>query len=341
MSKSIKRRSLLKRLPAILTAPAAIATISTNAISCADAPNEVEKTPTPDHSKSTVIVSTWNNQKANNTAAKSAADGSNIIDAIVDGISIVESDIEDMSVGKGGRPDRMGDVTLDACMMDHAGEAGGVCFMKDIEHPIQVARDVMYKTPHVLLAGEGAKRFAIEQGYPTTNLLTEKAKAELAEWKKTSTYKPIPNIEMHDTIGMIGIHDGKLGGGCSTSGLAYKMQGRVGDSPIIGAGLFVDGAAGACTATGMGEMMMKNLSTFLVVEFMRGGDSPREACKKSIMRVTDKLNGQRSELQMGLVAIDSKGNVGGYSILPGFVYAQTVDGKTEVIEAESIFGEEF
>jgi len=337
MSKSIKRRKLLKLFPAYLVAPAALTTISTTAIGCTDAPQKSNKSSAQDRTRSTVIISTWNNQNANDTAAKSAADGSNIIDAIVDGISTVESDINDMSVGKGGRPDRMGDVTLDACMMNHNGEAGGVCFMKDIEHPIQVARDVMYKTPHVLLAGEGAKRFAIEQGYPTTNLLTEKAKAELDEWKKTSTYKPIPNIEMHDTIGMIGIHNGKLGGGCSTSGLAYKMQGRVGDSPIIGAGLFVDGTAGACTATGMGEMMMKNLSTFLVVEFMRGGDSPKEACKRSIKRVTDKLNGQRSELQMGLVAIDAKGNVGGYSILPGFVYALTIDGETEVVEAESIF----
>ncbi|MFT4532953.1 MAG: N4-(beta-N-acetylglucosaminyl)-L-asparaginase [Saprospiraceae bacterium] len=330
MSNTIKRRRLLKLFPAYLAAPAII--VSTAKVAgCAPAPvSNIGKT---------VIISTWNNQKANNLAAEAAKGGKNIIDSIVEGISHVESDIEDMSVGKGGRPDREGDVTLDSCIMDHQGNAGGVCFMKDIEHPIQVARDVMYHTPHVLLAGEGATKFALERGHPKTNLLTEAAAKALEEWKVESKYQPIPNIEQHDTIGMIGIHGGKLGGGCSTSGLAYKMQGRVGDSPIIGAGLYVDGETGACTATGMGEIMMKNLSCFLVVEFMRSGDSPTEACKKAVKRVADKIKGSKNDQQMGLIALDRNGNIGGQSVLPGFVYAVTIDGETDVVKVGSYFNE--
>ena len=209
--------------------------------------------------------------------------------------------------------------------------------MQSIEHPIQVAREVMYNTPHVLLAGEGATKFAISKGYEKTELLTEKSKAEYKEWLKEKKYKPIPNIEQHDTIGMLGLHEDKLGGGCSTSGLAYKLKGRVGDSPIIGAGLFVDGEVGGCTATGMGEIMMKNLSSFLVVEFMRSGDSPQIACEKAIKRITNKMKGEKEDQQVGLLAIDVNGNTGGYSVLPGFTYAKTVDGVTTIVKCDSFF----
>lgn len=328
MSNTIKRRSLLKLFPAYIIAPTIIAG-TTKVAGCAPAPSS--------NIGKSVILSTWNNQEANDIAARSAKNGKNTIDSIVEGISHVESDIEDMSVGKGGRPDREGDVTLDSCIMDHEGNAGGVCFMKEIEHPIQVARDVMYHTPHVLLAGEGATNFALSRGYAKTNLLTKAASDALDEWKVESKYHPVPNIEQHDTIGMIAIHNGKLGGGCSTSGLAFKMQGRVGDSPIIGAGLFVDGEVGACTATGMGEIMMKNLSSFLVVEYMRSGDTPTEACKKAVKRVADKMKGSKKDQQMGLIALDRNGNIGGYSVLPGFVYAVSIDAKTEVVIADSYF----
>ncbi len=331
MSKTIKRRNLLKLFPAYLVAPS-ILVAGNNTVGCAPSStnNNIGKS---------IILSTWNNKIANSIAANAIKNGKNIIDSIVDGISHVESDIDDMSVGKGGRPDREGDVTLDSCIMDHEGNAGGVCFMKDIEHPIQVARDVMYHTPHVLLAGEGARKFALERGYPKTNLLTDKSAKALEEWKVESKYQPTPNIEQHDTIGMIGVHDGVLGGGCSTSGLAFKMQGRVGDSPIIGAGLYVDGEVGACTATGMGEIMMKNLSSFLVVEFMRNGDSPEVACEKAVKRVVAKSKNDTKNQQMGLIAIDKNGNVGGYSILPGFTFATTIDGVTTITKSESHFVE--
>lgn len=327
MSNSIKRRSLLKLFPAAVTLPTIL---TSNALVYGCAPQIT-------NDKQSVFVSTWNNKNANNEAAQSAKEGKNVIDSIVDGISYVESDIADMSVGKGGRPDRDGDVTLDSCIMDHDGEAGGVCFMQHIEHPIQVAKEVMYSTPHVLLAGEGATRFAISKGHEKTELLTEKSIAEYNEWAKEKKYKPIPNIEQHDTIGMLGLHNGKLGGGCSTSGLAYKLKGRVGDSPIIGAGLFVDGTVGACTATGMGEIMMKNLSSFLVVEFMRNGDSPQIACEKAIQRITSKMKGNKSDQQVGLLAMDVHGNIGGYSVLQGFTYARTINGVTDIVECASFF----
>jgi len=327
MSNTIKRRSLLKLFPAVVVFPSVLASNSM-LYGCAPQKSSINDS---------VFVSTWNNENANNEASKSAKSGKNVIDSIVDGISYVESDIKDMSVGKGGRPDRDGDVTLDSCIMDHDGEAGGVCFMQSIEHPIQVAKEVMYNTPHVLLAGVGATRFAISKGHKKTDLLTDESIAEYKEWLKEMKYKPVPNIEQHDTIGMLGVHGGKLGGGCSTSGLAYKLKGRVGDSPIIGAGLFVDGEVGGCTATGMGEIMMKNLSSFLVVEFMRVGDSPQLACEKAIKRITDKMKGNKEDQQVGLLAIDAEGNTGGYSVLPGFTYAKTVNGKTTIVECKSYF----
>ncbi len=327
MSNTIKRRSLLKLFPAVAILPTVLAS---NSMMHGCAPRELA-------TNDSIFVSTWYNQNANNEAANSAKSGKNVIDSIVDGVSYVESDIEDMSVGKGGRPDRDGDVTLDSCIMDHNGEAGGVCFMQSIEHPIQVAREVMYNTPHVLLAGEGATRFALSKGHEKTDLLTKESKSEYKEWLKEKKYKPVPNIEQHDTIGMLGLHDGKLGGGCSTSGLAYKLKGRVGDSPIIGAGLFVDGGIGGCTATGLGEIVMKNLSSFLVVEFMRGGDSPQLACEKAIKRIVDKMKGNKEDQQVGLLAIDVNGNIGGYSILTGFTYAKTINGETSIVECQSYF----
>ena len=328
MSNTIKRRTLLKIFPTVALFPAVL-TSNSLMYGCATREEALND--------ASIFVSTWNNETANNTAAGAARAGKNVIDSIVDGISYVESDIEDMSVGKGGRPDRDGDVTLDACIMDHEGEAGGVCFMQSIEHPIQVAKAVMYDTPHVLLAGVGATRFAESKGHKKTDLLTDKAREEYKEWLVEAKYEPIPNIEQHDTIGMLGLHQGKMGGGCSTSGLAYKLKGRVGDSPIIGAGLYVDGEVGGCTATGMGELMMKSLSSFLVVEFMRGGDSPQTACEKAIKRITSKMDKDARNLQVGLLAMSVTGEIGGYSVLPGFTYAKTVNGATSIVKCNSYF----
>ncbi|MEP1015520.1 isoaspartyl peptidase/L-asparaginase family protein, partial [Maribacter dokdonensis] len=222
--------------------------------------------------------------------------------------------------GNGGRPDRDGNVTLDACIMDKDGNCGAVLAMQNIANPISVARKVMEETPHVMLAGKGAEQFAYEQGFEKTNLLTEESKQAWEEWKKTSQYKPIINIENHDTIGMLAIDvDGDIAGACTTSGMAYKMAGRVGDSPIIGAGLFVDNEVGGATATGVGEEVVRTVGSFLIVELMRQGKSPQEACEEGVKRIIAK-NKDKQDFQIGFIAINKKGETGGYCIHPGFTY---------------------
>jgi len=283
-----------------------------------------------------VVISTWNNQMANETALNEMLAGNKIIDAIEKGINHVENDPKDMSVGYGGRPDREGVVTLDACIMDQKGNAGSVCYLKNIKNPISIAKKVMYNTPHVILAGEGAKQFALEQGFQEENLLTEVARKEYEEWLKEKKYEPKANIERHDTIGMLAMDkSGNLSGGCSTSGMAYKLAGRVGDSPIIGAGLFVDNDYGAATATGVGEEVLKSLGSFLIVELMRQGATPQQACEEAVKRIQKKLSS--TDIQVGYVAIDKSGRTGAYSILPGFNYCISNSAQSSVYEATSYY----
>tara|TARA_B110000046_G_scaffold68241_1_gene76207 strand:+ start:1141 stop:2094 length:954 start_codon:yes stop_codon:yes gene_type:complete len=282
-----------------------------------------------------LIISTWPHILDNQIALKAVQEG-NLLDGIEKGINNVENNPLDQSVGIGGRPDRTGTVTLDACIMDKEHRAGSVCYLKDIKNPISVARLVMEDTPHVILAGDGALQFALDKGFQKENLLTEKSKAEYVEWLKTAEYKPKVNVELHDTIGMLAIdQNGDISGGCSTSGLGYKMQGRVGDSPIIGAGLFVDNEVGAATATGMGELVLTTLGSFLTVEFMRQGMSPLEACKAAVMRTIEKNKDSYKEMQVGYVAMDKYGRYGGYSIQPGFQYTVTYENHNKVYDAQS------
>ena len=282
-----------------------------------------------------LIISTWPHILDNQIALKAVQEG-NLLDGIEKGINNVENNPLDQSVGIGGRPDRTGTVTLDACIMDKEHRAGSVCYLKDIKNPISVARLVMEDTPHVILAGDGALQFALDKGFQKENLLTEKSKAEYVEWLKTAEYKPKVNVELHDTIGMLAIdQNGDISGGCSTSGLGYKMQGRVGDSPIIGAGLFVDNEVGAATATGMGELVLTTLGSFLTVEFMRQGMSPLEACKAAVMRTIEKNKDSYKEMQVGYVALDKYGRYGGYSIQPGFQYTVTYQNHNKVYDAQS------
>jgi N4-(beta-N-acetylglucosaminyl)-L-asparaginase len=282
-----------------------------------------------------LIISTWPHILDNQIALKAVQEG-NLLDGIEKGINNVENNPLDQSVGIGGRPDRTGTVTLDACIMDKEHRAGSVCYLKDIKNPISVARLVMEDTPHVILAGDGALQFALDKGFQKENLLTEKSKAEYVEWLKTAEYKPKVNVELHDTIGMLAIdQNGDISGGCSTSGLGYKMQGRVGDSPIIGAGLFVDNEVGAATATGMGELVLTTLGSFLTVEFMRQGMSPLEACKAAVMRTIEKNKDSYKEMQVGYVALDKYGRYGAYSIQPGFQYTVTYQNHNKVYDAQS------
>jgi isoaspartyl peptidase/L-asparaginase-like protein (Ntn-hydrolase superfamily) len=301
-----------------------------------------------------LVVSTWRHGlPANDAAWKVLAGGGRALDAVEAGVRVSEADPEVMSVGYGGRPDREGHVTLDACVMDERGEAGAVAFLQGILHPVSVARKVMELTPHVMLVGEGARRFAAAQGFPEQDLLTDKARAEWQEWQKkaeyspwtpptdpgsTSSARPPRQGDNHDTISMLALDEaGNLSGACTTSGLAYKMHGRVGDSPIIGASLFVDNEVGAACATGVGEEVMKTLGSFLIVELMRRGATPQEACEEGIARILHRhRNGDLSQVQVGYLAIDRAGNVGAYDVQPWFQYAITdAQEGTRLVDAAS------
>ncbi|TQO38184.1 N4-(beta-N-acetylglucosaminyl)-L-asparaginase [Arenibacter algicola] len=272
-----------------------------------------------------IVICTWNFKNATAKAWEVLEKGGSSLDAVEQGVMVEEADLSNETVGNGGRPDRDGHVTLDACIMDKDGNCGAVLCMKNIAHPISVARKVMEDTPHVMLAGKGAEQFAYEKGFPKTNLLTEKAKKDWLEWKKKSKYETIINIENHDTIGMLAIDkNGDIAGACTTSGMGYKMAGRVGDSPIIGAGLFVDNEVGGATATGVGEEVVRTVGSFLIVELMRQGKSPQEACEEGVRRIMEK-NKDRRDFQIGFIAINKKGETGGYCIHPGFSYSKFVE----------------
>ena len=280
-------------------------------------------------------ISTWKTTEANQKAGQMLDKGENALDAAVAGVAIEEENPKNTTVGYGGAPDRTGKVTLDACVMNHLGDCGSVVAVENIVNVARLAKDVMEKTPHVMLSGKGAEEFAISQGYKKTDLLTDKSKKEWEEWLKDQDYKPIINIENHDTIGMLCIDkNNNLSGACSTSGLAYKMKGRVGDSPIIGSGLFIDNKIGGAVATGLGEEVVKTVGSFLVVELMRQGLSPQEACEKAVKRIVSN-NSQENKFQVAYIAMNKKGEVGSYSIEPGFTYMDYVNGENKEIFSKS------
>mgnify|MGYP000005486070 CR=1 FL=1 len=273
------------------------------------------------------IISTWQHGLAANDAAwKTLQSGGSGLDAVEAGVRIPEADPEVRSVGYGGYPDREGIVTLDACIMDAQSRCGSVAFLRDIKHPISVARLVMEKTPHIMLCGDGALEFALEQGFERENLLTEASRLDWEKWKETSQYRPVINIENHDTISMLLI-DGQqnLYAACTTSGAAWKMHGRIGDSPIIGAGLFLDNEVGAAAATGLGEAVIRTAGSAMIVEAMRHGMSPDEACRMVVERISNlhKNDPDWENLQVGFIALNKRGVYGSYSLRPGFDFAVT------------------
>jgi isoaspartyl peptidase/L-asparaginase-like protein (Ntn-hydrolase superfamily) len=257
------------------------------------------------------------------------------LDAIEKGLNITESDIENTSVGIGGLPDANGEVTLDACIMDHEFNCGSVSYLKNIENPISVARKVMEDTPHVMLSGKGAYDFAIQKNFKHKELLTDSSKEKWEEWKKENkNILPAINHENHDTIAMIAL-DGKgnLSAGCTTSGWAYKLAGRVGDSPIIGAGVYSDNEVGAACATGLGEAIIKICGSHAIVELMRNGSSPQEACRIAIERIK-KSNKDLKDLQVGFIAMNKKGEIGSYSLYSGFNYAYQDAQESKLIDSK-------
>jgi len=285
-----------------------------------------------------IVVSTWNfGLKANEAAWKILKNNGRALDAVEAGVKIPEGDPTERSVGYGGRPDRDGRVTLDACIMDEMANIGSVACLEHIKHPISVARAVMEKTPHVMLVGDGALQFALSEGFQKENLLVADSEKEWKEWLKTNEYKPVANIENHDTIGMIALDiHGNLSGACTTSGMANKMHGRLGDSPIIGAGLYVDNEIGAATATGHGEEVIRITGCHLVVELMRQGRSPQEACEEAVMRIiklTELRKKNLKDIQVGFIALNKKGQYGAYCIQDGFNYAVHSQSGNELIDS--------
>jgi len=284
------------------------------------------------------IISTWNHGfEANKVAWKNLSSGNGGLTAVEFGVRVSEDDPNETSVGLGGLPDRTGIVTLDACIMDKNNDCGSVSFLQNIKNPISVARLVMEKTPHIMLSGKGAYDFAIEQGFKSQNLLTKKSKDAWEKWKKSSDYKPVINIENHDTISMLLIDENQdLFGACTTSGAAWKLHGRVGDSPIIGAGLFLDNDIGAAAATGLGEAVIRTSGSAMVVEVMRQGASPLEACKEIVNRIS-KIHKNRPEweyLQVGFIAVNKQGEHAGYSLKKGFNYALHDTKNQKMIDAK-------
>lgn len=303
-----------------------------------------------------IVVSTWDSGMAVNAAAwEVLSKNGRALDAIEAGAHHIENELS-CCVGLGGYPDRDGIVTLDACIMDEQSNCGAVAALEQIKHPISVARKVMEKTPHVLLAGAGAQQFALENGFvKEPQVLSDDAKKAYADWLKKSEYKPMINIERkqqhgpfappffddgspnHDTMGLVAMDaHGNLSGGVTTSGMAFKLHGRVGDSPIIGAGLFVDNEAGAATSSGMGEEVIRICGTHLVVEFMRQGYSPELACKKAVERIVRRDPAKAKTLQVGFLALNKQGAYGAYAILDGFTYSVKTGNIDQVFKAKHL-----
>jgi len=299
--------------------------------------------PYPTVTGNPIVISTWDTGLAANAGAwKILGSNGRALDAVEAGVRVTEDSIN-CCVGLGANPDRDGIVTLDACIMDDKGNCGSVGFLERIKHPISVARRVMEKTPHVMLVGSGAQQFAVSEGFPLEEQkLSDDAKKAYDQWLKKSEYKPVINIENtrsgghgpsapsrlsngdwnHDTIGMVAMDAaGNLSGSCTTSGMGFKMRGRLGDSPIIGAGLFVDNEVGACTATGQGEDVIRMCGSHTVVELMRQGLSPEQACKAAVERII-RIKGEKAkEIQVAFLALNKKGEVGSFAIQKGFSYA--------------------
>lgn len=299
-----------------------------------------------------VMVSTWDFGAAANAAGWTARQGGgSALDMVEAGGRVAEADEGNSSVGLGGLPDRDGRVTLDACVMTWAGDIGAVCALEDVVHAVSVARRVMERTPHTMLVGPGARAFAVDQGFEIQNLLTPRAEAAWREWLKTADYAPRANSENadgrgtpggpgnHDTIGLLAIGaDQRMAGACTTSGMAFKMRGRVGDSPIIGAGLFVDDEVGGATATGVGEDVVRVAGSHSVVEAMRHGLDPTAACRSVIERLARLRGGKVATSHVALLALDKSGRAGAFALQPGFAYAVTdAAGHTRIERAGALF----
>ena len=289
-----------------------------------------------------VFVSTWPFGLPANLAALAVLKrGGSGLDALEQGIWVVESDPDNASVGLGGIPNAAGIVQLDACIMSGPGHgAGSVGAVSGFRHPISIARRVMETTRHVMLVGKGAEEFAAKNGFERGPKVSPKQKAAWQKWQaeqaaKAKAAKAAPN---HDTIAMVALlPDGNLFGGCSTSGWGFKIPGRVGDSPIIGSGLYVDNEVGAAGATGIGENVMRYCGSFLVVEYLRQGLHPQEACLETIKRIA-KQDPKGFDLSINFIALDKQGRFGAAGTGQGFEYSVACDAFSKVFQSPGLTG---
>ena len=344
----VNRRKFLQRS---LTGSAALVTGASLLEACQETPasSSTAKADGP------IVISTWDFGRAANLGAwEILSKGGRALDAVEAGVRVTEAEGTNFTVGLGGFPDRDGRVTLDACIMDDEYRCGSVMCIEHIMHPVSVARLVMEKTPHVILVGEGALAFALENGFKKENLLTPEAEKGWKEWLKTSKYEPVINIENkmnqfgkdslpgrkynHDTIGMLALDkQGNLSGACTTSGMAFKMQGRVGDSPVIGAGLYVDNEIGGATATGVGEEVIRIVGSHLIVELMRQGAKPEQACKDAVERIVKRTPAKAKDMQVGFLALSKTGEFGAFCLQEGFSYAVKSDKEEKMYDGKHYF----
>jgi len=301
-----------------------------------------------------IVISTWDSgMPVNAEAWKILSARGKSLDAVEAGARYIEDTIN-CCVGIGGYPDRNGIVTLDACIMDEKANCGAVAGLERIKHPISLARKVMETTPHVMLVGQGAQDFALQNGFRLEPAdLSDEAKVAYKKWLEKTQYKPEINIENkkqngpfaphffddgsanHDTMGLVAMDiAGDLSGAVTTSGMAFKIHGRVGDSPVIGAGLFVDNEIGAATSSGVGEEVIRICGTHTVVEYMRHGYSPEEACKKACERIVNRDKEKAKTLQVGFLALNKKGEYGAYAIQKGFVFSVKSDSENQIHQSK-------
>jgi len=286
-----------------------------------------------------LILATWTFGQVANAAGWPHLIGERggALDAVEHACRAVEADPTNRTVGYGGRPDADGEVTLDASIMTAPDRCGSVCFVRGYVHAVSIARLVMDRSPHVLLAGDGAERLAAAHGLERADLLAPAAREAWQQWRATAAEpaSPTANIEeppSHDTMGVLALDAaGTLAGACSTSGLAFKMPGRVGDSPIIGQGLYVDPARGAAVATGHGERVMGVCGTFLAVEHMGQGATPAHAAEAVIRRILDAYD-LTDDDQVGIMTLTPDGRWSSAAIRPGFRVAVRTADRDELVD---------